>query len=113
MLTITATKMDTATMAVSSRVLIRAGEYAAAEKEQQSKDLQVAENCAVMFMYLPLNLKLLYPTGGHLSTCEITKISCGVYTVFCAGCTTNQDLSISALHAGSTLLRIGTQVELP
>lgn len=109
----TATKMDTTAMAVSSRALIRAGVYAAAQEEQQSKDLQVAENCAVMFMYLPLNLKLLYPTDGHLSICEITKISCALFMVFCAGYTTTQFLSISALHAESTLLKIGTQVELP
>ena len=65
-------QMDTTRMtAVSIGWQIRAEEAAAVAVLQQEPDLKPKALIEVMFIYLPLNLWILYLIQGHLSTDQI------------------------------------------
>ena len=75
--------MDTTKIMAVSRIrLIRAEEVAAAKVEQQLAVWLLVVNRAATFMYLPLNLLLLYLVGGHLSTRKILHFVGGYYINF-------------------------------
>ena len=67
--------MDTTNnAAVSNRARMEAEAEQEAAAEQRLERLVAEENRAVIALYLPLNLCLLYLTDGHLSTRQTLHI---------------------------------------
>ena len=67
--------MDTTSNpAVSNRSRTEEGAAQEAAAKQRLERLVAEENRAVIALYLPLNLKLLYITGGHLSMSQALHI---------------------------------------
>ena len=81
----TSTQMDTTKLtAVSNRLWIRASKEAAEALPLQEKDWKPKALRVVIFVYLPLNLCLLYLIQGHLSTRKILPYSLCKDLNFCA-----------------------------
>lgn len=108
------TKMDTTKlMAVSRTRQIRAEVHAAAQAEQQSVYIAAEANRAFIIMYLLQELAVIVSHRWTFVNPRDYKTFLWVGGSFCAGYTTSQPASSSALQADSTLLKMGTQVELP
>jgi hypothetical protein len=64
--------------------VIRASKEAAEAMPLQEEAQKLKEFMCVIFVYLPLNLALLYLLHGHLSTVQILPDSFFIHFPFCA-----------------------------